>query len=239
MSNPYFQFKQFTIYQDQCAMKVGTDGVLLGAWVEVARTKRVLDIGTGTGLIALMVAQRSQAQIDAIEIDPSAAQQAENNIARSPWHRRVHLSGCSLQQYQTNRSHSYDLLVSNPPFFAKSLKSQQKARLIARHNDLLTPHDLLQASQTLLPRQGRLAVIYPIDMAQNLLNEAEAFGLLCCRKTWVKPKQYLPAKRLLLELVRADGPIVPTETVLILENETRHSYTTEFIALVKDFYLKF
>ncbi len=239
MPNAYFKFKQFTIYQDRCAMKVGTDGVLLGAWAAVDNPKRILDIGTGTGLIALMLAQRSNAHIDALEIDPAAATQAEENVQRSPWTNRIRVFHCSLQQYQAETSTQYDLIISNPPFFENALKAPNAARTAARHSDSLKQQDLLQATQTLLSPPGRLTLIYPLEAANKLLNQAPDFALGCCRKLWVKPKAHLPAKRLLLELAHITEPLITTEQTLILEKEARHDYTPEFIALLKDFYLKY
>lgn len=239
MPNPYFQFKQFTIYQDRCAMKVGTDGVLLGAWVEVEQATTILDIGTGTGLIALMLAQRSKAKIDAIETEAEAKGQAQENVQRSLWKNRIQVFHSSLQKYQADSSAQYDLLVSNPPFFANSLKAAHDARSMARHNDSLNQQNLLQASLTLLAPRGRLAVIYPVEAAQILLSQAADFGLSCQRKLWVKPKPNLPPKRLLLELIRSPKAVKSTEQTIVLEKETRHHYTPEFISLIKDFYLKY
>ncbi|MDM8532256.1 methyltransferase [Anaerolineales bacterium HSG25] len=239
MPNNYFRFKQFTIQQEQCAMKVGTDGVLLGAWADITDCTRVLDIGTGTGLIALMLAQRSEptTHIEAIEVDTAAAQQAQENVTQSPWSERVAVYQGEIQQYQPVVR--YDLLVSNPPYFERSLKASHQARTTARHADSLTQHDLLQATQRLLSPHGRLAVIYPTKTAETFLEQAAAFGLTCRRKLWVKPKPHLPPKRLLLELTPIANSVTLTEQTLTLEHTARHDYTAEFMALTKTFYLKF
>lgn len=187
MSNPYFQFKQFTIYQDRCAMKVGTDGVLLGAWVSICDARRILDMGTGTGLIALMMAQRTASedsanawandsglsrdansrkvtpiQIDAVEIDEASYKQACENVERSPWTDQIHLFyHQSMQKYSEVCQQRYDLIVSNPPYFANAYESSQPLRSRARHSDLLQPAELFSAAAHLLHGDSKLALIYP------------------------------------------------------------------------------
>ena len=128
MPNDYFKFKQFTIHQDKCAMKVGTDGVLLGAWAECANAKGILDIGTGTGLIALMIAQRSNAKIDAVEIDETASKQAKENIKKSLWNDRIEILNISFQDFSKSTNEKYDLIVSNPPYFQNSLYAPDEKR---------------------------------------------------------------------------------------------------------------
>ncbi|MEE0972800.1 MAG: methyltransferase, partial [Paludibacteraceae bacterium] len=159
MRNSFFRFKQFTVYQDRCAMKVGTDGVLLGVLADVSKATRILDIGTGTGLIALMLAQRQKdAHVDAIEIDEQAAQQAQENIAQSPFC-YIHVHTTALQAY--NSTQPYDLIVSNPPYFVDSLKAPNAARNLARHTDSLSFADLLQGAERLLHNDGCFWVILP------------------------------------------------------------------------------
>ena len=154
MSNPYFQFKQFTVWHDQCAMKVGTDGVLLGAWASVERARRILDIGTGTGLVALMLAQRSllDAKIVALEIDEAAAGQARENVARSPWQERIEVVQADFKKYRS--SDKFDVIVSNPPYFVDSLECPDRQRAAARHNDSLTYEELLEGVNRLLAADG-------------------------------------------------------------------------------------
>lgn len=236
MSNPYFRFKQFAIFHDRCAMKVGTDGTLLGAWTDTAGVQRILDIGTGTGLIALMLAQRSQAQIDAVEIDENACLQARENVARSPWSDRIQVYHCPIQDYATTCLERYDLIVSNPPFFENAYKAPQKERAIARHSDRLEKIDLLQAATQLLSETGRLAVIYPTEEAQIFQEKAEAFGFLCHRKLYVQPTLKIPIKRVLMELSQTQ--LQYQETTLTIQTAS-NIYTPEFITLIKDFYLKY
>ena len=235
-SNPYFKFKQFTIFQDRCAMKVGTDGVLLGAWTEVKNTKSLLDIGTGTGLVALMLAQRSTAEIDAVEIDESSGIQAEENVSMSPWKDRVKIYKSSVQDYTKCCSKRYNLIVSNPPFFENACKASKQARTVARHTDLLSQIDLLNVSKQLLDEGGRLTVIYPTEAANSFQQKAQELGFFCNRKLLVKPTPAGSTKRILMELSQSAKP--QSENTLTLETE-RHIYTPEFIDLVKDFYLKY
>jgi len=236
MPNPYFSFKKFTIFQDRCAMKVGTDGVLLGAWTDTKGAQHILDIGTGTGLVALMLAQRCPAQIDAVEIDRDASIQARENVERSPWSEHLKVYNCTIQDYATTCRKQYDLLVSNPPFFENAYKSQEKARTVARHNDSLGKIELLKVAEQLLSENGRLAVIYPTESAKSFQQKAECLGWFCHRKLSVKPTLESQTKRIIMELSKTQLPY--QETTMIIE-ATRHIYTPEFIALIKDFYLKY
>jgi tRNA1Val (adenine37-N6)-methyltransferase len=228
-----FQFKRFTIWQEHCGMKVGTDGILLGAWADGIKAEHILDIGTGTGLIALMLAQRSQAQIDAIEIDRDAYQQALDNIAQSPWSNRIAVYHRSIQDYDTARV--YDLIVSNPPFFENTFPSQELARNTARQSDRLTMVDILQATQRLLHDSGKLAIIYPILQAQQFSQEAESYGLFCHRRLWLRPTPNHSSKRVLMEWGRYWRKL--EESTIAIEAH-RHHYTQEYRHLTQDFLLK-
>ncbi|MEM7030627.1 MAG: methyltransferase [Chloroflexota bacterium] len=244
MPNPYFRFKQFTVYHDRCAMKVGTDGVLLGAWVDVTHAQRILDIGTGSGLIALMLAQRSTATlatIGAIDIDREAFEQARQNIVDSPWPHRVQAYHCSLQRYAEMASTHYDLLVANPPFFQVTPTPATSARSTARQSHYLSPDDLLCFSSALLGETGRLAVIYPVETAEDFLRLAVQYGFTCSRTLQVKPKHHLPVKRTLLELTRCKMSDLAAyqQDTLVIEEDERYQYTPQFIDLIKDFYLKY
>ncbi|MGB3508307.1 MAG: methyltransferase [Microcoleaceae cyanobacterium] len=236
MGGNEFRFKQFTILQDRCAMKVGTDGTLLGAWVDIYGAEKILDIGTGTGLIALMLAQRSFAEIDAVEIDTDSSIQAGENVQRSPWSDRIKIDNYSIQKYADICQKRYDLIVSNPPFFENASKAAKKARTVARHTDFLSQADLLQAAVQLLSETGRLAVIYPVEQAEYFQAKAESLGLFCYRKMYVKPMPKIPTKRILMELSKNKLPL--RENTLIIEAK-QYVYTPEFIILIKDFYLKY
>ncbi|MDR3059742.1 MAG: methyltransferase [Prevotella sp.] len=236
MPNPYFQFKQFTIYHDRCAMKVGTDGVLLGAWTDVSDACYVLDIGTGTGLIALMIAQRnSNATIDAIDIDTDAIVQSAENVGKSPFASRIQCVEKSLQDLVSYPLKKYDAIISNPPFFIESLKSPHQGRTLARHTDSLPVEDLISISSRLLSERGKLSVIYPSDYKNILVSLAGQNNLFVSRITNVFPTPSSVSKRILVELSKNELPLV--ETDLLIEKE-RHVYSDEFTALVKVFYLK-
>lgn len=236
MSNPYFRFKQFTVYHDLCAMKVGIDGVLLGAWAEADSAKRVLDIGTGSGLIALMIAQRSpQAEITAIDIDKGAVSQARINAKNSPWKDRIHVYHASLQEY-AQREEKFDLIVSNPPYFLNSLKAPDEKRSSARHADTLTHKELVLLSKEMLSAEGRLCIILPVEEGRECMKFAEQNGLFCTKTVNIHPKPNVDVKRLLLEFSLHYEP--KTEWALTIETENRHQYSPDFTELAKDFYLK-
>lgn len=237
MPNPYFQFKQFTVYHDLCAMKVGIDGVLLGAWAPVdCSTERVLDIGTGSGLIALMLAQRSNAIIDAVDLDVGAVRQAEINVAASDWNSRIMVHHQSLQDFADKFKPVYDLIVSNPPYFRSSLKAPDEARNRARHADTLTHEELLKYASGLLKTTGRICVILPVTEGLQCIKSAEKFNLYCYQCVYVYPKPDSEAKRVLLEF----GFTTRQTQLSSIEIETaeRHQYSAAFTALAKDFYLK-
>lgn len=236
MPNDYFKFKQFTIHQENCAMKVGTDGVLLGAWINIGNAQTILDIGTGTGLIALMMAQRSSSEIDAIEIDQDAAKQAYANFRGSPWSNRLNIIHSSFQDYSINEK-KYDLLVANPPYFLNSLKTPDLKRAIARHDHLLNRYDLIEGSFRLLNLKGRLAVILPVAEYDLFTSQLLKLALFEIRKTTVIPKPGKKPERILAEFSFVKQPIEISE--LLVEKYGRHGYSEEYIELTKEFYLKF
>ncbi|MDA3953805.1 MAG: methyltransferase [Bacteroidales bacterium] len=237
MPNDYFKFKQFTIHQDKCAMKVGTDGVLLGAWANCENVKNILDIGTGTGLIALMLAQRSNANIDAVEIDEAACKQAKENIKQSLWDSRIKVLNIPFQDYSKSTNEKYDLIVSNPPYFQNSLYATDEKRTDARHNSNLELDDLVFGALKLLSENGKLNIILPyLEGAMFILKAAEN-GLYCVRQTKVLPKPDKEPKRLLLEFMKEKMPLVEQE--LIIELNKRHEYSEAYKNLTKDFYLAF
>nr|MCR5513358.1 methyltransferase [Prevotella sp.] len=188
-----FQFKQFTIQQELCAMKVGTDGVLLGAWAKGGQ--RILDAGTGTGVIALMMAQRyPEAQVTAIDIDEGAVRQSQQNVAVSPFAAQVTVLRETLQEHQG----AYDAIVSNPPFFIDSLAAPDEQRNMARHTQTLTYAELMQAAYRLLSGDGELSVVVPFDYRQRMEDEAIFVGFFPSRVCAVKTTERKPAKRYLL-----------------------------------------
>lgn len=234
MPNSYFQFKQFTIHQDRCAMKVGTDGVLLGAWADTKATERILDVGTGTGLIALMLAQRSSAVIDAIEIDKEAAFQAKENVAKSPWTARINIVYSAFQQFDTEAK--YDLIVSNPPYFTDCLPANDNRRSVARHNDQLNSDELIGGVVKLLTKNGRFSVILPVNEFEGFKVIIEKFNLFENRRTLIIPSPDKPVKRVLSEMSFFKSDIIINS--IVIEKYGRHRYSEEHIMLTKDYYLK-
>jgi tRNA1Val (adenine37-N6)-methyltransferase len=217
-------------------MKVGIDGVLLGVWTSVKNSANILDIGTGTGLIALMLAQRTNSIIDAIEIDPEAVKQAVENVRSSPWSDLIHVKQISLQEFAKTANKKYDLIVSNPPYFINSLKNQTTNRASARHTDTLTHEELIGNSLLLLKHTGRICIILPVNEGLKCIDFAEKNGLHCSKKVTVFPKPNAVAKRLLIEFCLI--PVQKVTSELIIEAEERHHYSPEFTELAKDFYLK-
>ncbi|MDP3914198.1 MAG: methyltransferase, partial [Bacteroidota bacterium] len=180
--NNYFQFKQFRIVQERSAMKVGVDGVLLGSWADISGAKRILDIGTGTGLIALMMAQRNpDAQIDALEIEPEAFQEAVFNIQQSPWNERIQIELCSFQEFSGKADLKYDLIVSNPPYFTNGHKAPLENRSTARHSDSLPLGDLISGAIGLLNKTGKIALVLPIESLQEITTLADLNKLFIAR----------------------------------------------------------
>ena len=218
-------------------MKVGTDGVLLGAWVMVSNTKTILDIGTGTGLIALMLAQRSEAQIHAIEIDTTAFFQAISNFDNCKWNKRILAINDSFQNYCSSTDISYDLIVSNPPYFVNSYKTPEKNRNIARHADQLPFIELIRGVKKILNQKGRFCVILPKNEGEHFIHLCENEGIYCTKITKVRPRKEKIEKRLLIELSKVKTKIF--EDVLIIEKELRHHYTEEYINLTKSYYINF
>ena len=223
-------------------MKIGTDGILLGAWSQAEQPQRILDIGTGTGLIALMMAQRfPNAVIDAVEIEPNAAEQAARNFAASPWPERLNLHHQSIQSFAASNvpDKAYSLIVSNPPWFVDSLKSNESKRNLARHTDSLSHEDLQNSVRLLLHTSGRSTVVLPFSDAASFIDSAHERNLFCRRQCLVRAKPGLSPHRILLEFetVPAESPVILQE--LTIENEQRHDYTESFRTFTRDFYLRF
>nr|WP_315179295.1 methyltransferase [uncultured Flavobacterium sp.] len=233
-----FSFKQFSIQQDRCAMKIGTDGVLLGAWTPIENNPfSILDIGAGTGVIALMLAQRSNAeQIDALEIDEEAYEQSVDNFENSPWSDRLFCFHAGLDEFVEEPEDEYDLIVSNPPFYTDDYKSENEQRDLARFADAMPFEDLIEAAALLLSENGVFSVIIPFKEEESFLALAAAYELYPLKITRVKGTPTTEIKRSLLAFSRNENAII-TAGELIIET-SRHQYTTEYIELTKDFYLK-
>ena len=243
MANSFFRFKQFTVSHDLCGMKVGTDGVLLGAYASLVSEEKqptILDIGTGTGLVALMLAQRyALAQIDAVEINTQASKQAEMNCADSPWSERIRVYNQDIVDFSKTSKLCYDLIVSNPPFFENSLKADCVHRTQARHTDTLSFQTLLQCAHMLLAPHGRIVLILPVNVTQEIAQIAEAHSLAITHILWVRGNDSQPIKRAILSLshLAVGRSVVLHERELVIE-QSRHQYTADYIALTQAFYLK-
>ncbi|MGM9699938.1 MAG: tRNA1(Val) (adenine(37)-N6)-methyltransferase [Prevotella sp.] len=227
-----FNFKQFSICQDQCGMKVGTDGVLLGAWADGGR--RILDIGTGTGIIALMMGQRfPDAAIDAIEIDHDACLQAADNIAATPFADRIRVHECLIQHFQPGIL--YDAIVSNPPYFINSLKNPNKKRATARHTDTLSPRDLFIAAERLLDENGIFSIIIPTDCAEQFISESFFLGFYNCKRFDIKTTESKVPSRVLAAFTKnRHATYQRTEATLMQANGDK---TEWYRHLTEDFYL--
>jgi tRNA1Val (adenine37-N6)-methyltransferase len=233
-SNSYFQFKQFVVNQEDCAMKVGTDGVLLGAWFDFKENGSVLDIGTGTGLIALMAAQRGADSVVAVEIDEKAARQAAENVASSKWKDIVTVVHSDIACFSDDKR--FDAVVCNPPFFRDSLRSPDSVRSQARHNDTLSYEKLAEVVNCLLSDSGLFSLVLPYDMADTFISVAAKNGLYLCKRTNVVTRKGNLPKRVLLSLCKQVKVCVTDELVMFdeLNNET-----SGYISIVRDFYLKY
>jgi tRNA1Val (adenine37-N6)-methyltransferase len=233
-----FNFKQFSVEQNRCAMKIGTDGVLLGSWAPIDNNPfSILDIGTGTGIIALMLSQRSNAQqIDALEIDEDAYEQAVDNFENSPWSDRLFCFHAGLDEFVEEPEDEYDLIVSNPPFYTDDYKSENEQRDLARFADAMPFEDLVEAADLLLSENGILAVIIPYKEENNFIALAKEYELYPTKITRVKGTPTSEIKRSLLAFGRNENALILTDELII--ETARHVYTPEYIELTKDFYLK-
>lgn len=230
-------------------MKVGTDGVLLGAWARVSHCAHILDVGTGTGLVALMAAQRSDAHVVAIDLDADAVRQATENVESSPWRNRIRVLEADVRAMDSELlmadgeggdaespdSWVFDALLCNPPYFENSLKSPDAARTMARHTDTLSFDELAQSAARLLAPHGELSVVIPYDRVSDMTVSAACYGLFATRQTIVVPVEGGKPKRMLMAFTRHGAPHTP-ETLCI--HDQQRNYTPEYVQLVKDFYLK-
>ncbi len=237
MQKKPFVFKEFEVHQDQCAMKIGTDSVLLGAWVSLKGNPfSILDIGAGTGVIALMLAQRSHAElIDAVEIDDNAYEQCVDNFEQSPWGDRLFCYHASLEEFAEEIEDKYDLIISNPPFYSEDYKTENNQRDLARFQDAMPFNHLIESVSKLLSENGIFSIIIPFKEEASFIKLASEFGLFPNRILHVKGHPTSEIKRSLIEFSFRESDI-KTEA-LIIETE-RHQYTQDYISLTKDFYLK-
>ncbi|MBL7558176.1 methyltransferase [Olleya sp. YSTF-M6] len=235
MSKP-FEFKAFTVQQDQCAMKIGTDSVLLGAWTPLDTNPfSILDIGAGTGVLSLQLAQRSTAQvIDALEIDELAYEQCVDNFEASPWADRLFCYHADLAEFTEEIEDQYDLIISNPPFYSEDFKTDNNQRDLARFTDALPFEHLVDSVSKLLTKDGVFSVVIPYKEESHFITLASQAGLFPNRILHVKGTKHSEIKRSLLAFSFRES-VIKTE-VLVIEIE-RHQYTQEYINLTQDFYL--
>lgn len=233
MPNNYFKFKKFTIVQDGCAMKVGTDGCLLGGWFDCSESNNILDIGCGSGLIAIMAAQRCNAQVTGVEIDINAAIQARENVNNSPWSERIIIVNSDFLEYNTETK--FDTIVCNPPYFVNSLKCDNTSRTLARHNDSLSSRDFFTKCAEISTLSAKVSIIIPCDIIDEWISTARENGFYASRITYIKTTPKKAPKRVLIEYIRRE--ITYTENTLIFENG-RGEYSDEVKDILRDFYLK-
>lgn len=237
MSNNYFIFKQFTINQEKSVFKVGTDGVLIGACADLTEGKKIMDVGTGTGLIALMAAQRSKAAITAIEPEIKSYQEAYENAANSKWGDRIEVLNIGFCEYSPGIDEKFDVILSNPPYFRDSQKNPDAEKSAVRHSDSLTSSDILEGAGKLLNPDGSLQLILPYVEGTLFIAEASKYRFFCNRIIKIKPVPAGDIKRLILKFERIRKPL--QEKFLTIETGPRHKYTEEYKEITKDFYLNF
>jgi tRNA1Val (adenine37-N6)-methyltransferase len=234
-SDSHFHFRQFSVAHDRSAHKVGTDGVLLAAWADVSGVSSILEIGTGSGVIALVLAQRTDegCRIDAVEVDRESAEQAVENVLRSPWPEKIKVHHNPIQTFNIDRR--YDLIISNPPYFVKSSLPPEVKRSNARHTGTLSFAELADAALRLLKPDGKLAVILPVVEAQSFIDIAGLKKMYCIRQCEVQSRKHKPVERILLEF-----GLKPAQTLvvnLVIHGE-KAEWSEEYVRLTGAFYLK-
>ena len=237
MANSFFSFKEFTINQEKAAFKVGTDGVLLGAAADLKGALNILDAGTGSGLLAIMCAQRSGAIVTAIEPDNGSFQQAVENVSACRWSGRIKVFESDLQSFIPGNDEKFDLIISNPPYFRDSLLNPDIAKASARHSFSLSSPELISNSLRLLKENGSLQVILPYEEGSMFITEAAMEGLYCNSIIKIRPFPQGKIIRMIMKFERIRKSI--HERFLSIETGTRHSYTREYMDLTRDFYLNF
>ncbi len=232
--NNFFRFKKFVIYQSKSAMKVSTDGVLLGAWSNSIKPDRILDIGTGSALIAIMLAQKfSRSKIIAIDIDKSSTEQAEENVQKSLWSNRIDVINIDFLKFQKQNKKRFNLIVSNPPFFYNQLKPSDKEKMKAKHSNLLPFDKLISAVSEILCKNGHFCVIIPFSEYANFNHLCNKNNLFCKQKTIVFPNQNKKPNRVLLKY----GFEICKTKISNLIIRDKDNYTIEYLKLTKDYYI--
>lgn len=235
-SKDIFYFKQFAVKQDKCPLRVGTDAVLLGAWANFTNAERILDIGCGTGVISLMLAQRHKAFIKGVDINPAVIEQAEENFKNSPWTNRLRTRHISVQDLSLT-GQKFDGIACNPPFFSGCLRSNNDSKANARHSDLVLPmEELFLSVGNLLSMDGKFCLILPSELNERAKKEAERNKLFQTKITWVKTLHYKPAKRILLEFSKIENSL--REDELSIEQISPGQFSPEYHALVGEYFLE-
>ena len=230
-----FRFKQFEIEDDNSTMKVGTDAILLGSWVNTENIQSILEIGTGSGVIALMLAQKTNAKITAIDIDKDSISQAKNNILKSNWAQQIIAQDISFQDFIKSSNKTFDLIVSNPPFFDNSLKSYNANKNLAKHNDNLSYDDLILGVKKILSKNGSFYTIFPYSEGMTFMAKAEINNMFCTKTLLIKPNIKKPVNRILFQF-QFNKPAKIIENKITIRNEN-NTFSKEFIDLTKDYYL--
>ncbi len=234
-SNDYFQFKQFVVHHKHSSMKVGTDAVLLGALTKAPQEGNLLEVGCGSGVISLMLAQKSQAKITALDIHQASVWEARANFKASPWSERLQALMISYQLYAAQGNPiRFDLIVSNPPFFVNDLKSPDEKRNLARHNDQLSYRDFLSASRNFIKAQGQLSLILPSIEAQIFIEEARNFGFFLEEEIAIFPKPNKESNRKVMLFGNNAQANLQKKSLCIREND--NSYTQAYRELTEDYY---
>ncbi len=238
MPNDTFEFKKFKIKQDKCAMRVSTDAVLLGAWVIPNGSTSILDIGTGTGVIALMLAQKSNASILAIDIDKESTEQARLNVAESIYSDKVNVLHASFQDLVKTSDQKFNLIVTNPPYFIDSLKNTSETRSTARHTDSLSFEDLINGVKKLLDEKGKFCLILPKNEAALFREMAQLKGLYLSKLLRIRTRfEKESEKRHLMQFEFKESEF--SESTLVIEKDSHRNYTQEYKDLTKDYYINF
>lgn len=235
MADDFFTFKQFRVLHRKSIMKVGTDGVILGAYADCSNARRILDIGTGTGLLYLMLAQKCNAIIHGIDINEEAVAIARFNAAQSPWANRIEIFHSSVQDFSPDTK--YDLIVSNPPFYTTDTIAPEKGRAIARHDINLNISELSASVDRLLSGDGHCYIIYPTEQCKQFEDKVTEFGMFVSRRLYVSSSPKVEPIRTIVEICRKQSEI--QEDSLFIENGVRHDYSEKYRQLTRDFYLKF
>lgn len=228
-----FHLKQFSLHHHRSSMKVGTDSLLLGIWVQPEEAQRILDIGTGCGILALLMAARSKANLDAIEYDKASYEEAKQNFHNSPYHDRLFAIHDDFTNFAQQGNNTYDLIISNPPFFVNDMRPKENIRSNARHGDKLNYNDLCSGVHRLMNTNGRFCLVLPYEESKIFRSVAEKYGLYVRRQLLIFPKRGWQPNRVNLELTREKYPVPLSEKFIIREED--NSFTQQYIDFFKNF----